>query len=213
MAQQPKGYDDLDRHLRATQQILDEKFKAGTLKNLFVPEMLQGISEIPSFGERVEAIRNNRNRSLNSVLHLTFGDFDFGFTAKEVEDIEYEPTYAHDDYSIAPSSFTDPSVCRRLYRLTDPQLNKSRKLLMVADMLENLHPDEAEILKGIFKGSLPYKNITAKLVKTALSSLFPPEEVEKEEKPKKVEEEPKSEEEEEAAVVKPKPKEKKDGDK
>lgn len=159
-------------HELQTQQILDAKFKMGELSKLTIPEKLEGISEISSFGERVEALRMNSERSFNTILHYTYGNFKWKFTPEEIEEIEYkEPS---DDIDVSVQGMNLVQEAKRIYIfLEESAADKKRLKNILIEMLENLHPDEGKILKGIFAGKVPYKNITKKLVATAFPDLFP----------------------------------------
>lgn len=170
------------KHELETQRILDEKFKRGAVKHLTVPEKLEGISEIKSFDERVKALRANSERSFNTILHYTYGDFKWVFTKEEILGLQYKETPVDEDVSIQGTNLIQEA--RRLYVFLDgTKANKDRLQSILIQILENIHPDEAEILKGMFLGDIPYKNITKKLVSTAFPDLFPEDQKEEVKKP------------------------------
>lgn len=165
--------DQYTKHIKETQLILDEKFKKGEIHNMYIPEILEGINEIAEFDERVMALRNNSERSMNTVLQFTFSANKLRLTKSDIDSIEYTPANADDDVSIAATNLFD--VAKRLYIFEREDLPINKMKLIATEILENLHPDEAVIFKGIFDGSMPYEFIDKKLVKTAFPDLFPGE--------------------------------------
>lgn len=158
-------------HELQTQQILDAKFAAGRLENLSLHEKLEGLSEITSFQERVLTLRANSERSFNTILHYTFGDFKWKLTPEDIKSIEY---MSSDDSDPSIQGMNLIKEARRLYVfLEDSAATKERLIEILTEMFENLHEDEVKILKGMFEGKLPYKNVTKKLVATAFPDLFP----------------------------------------
>lgn len=166
---QPDGYD---LHRVRTQQILDEKFKQGDIKNIYIGEILEGLSEIKSFDERVKALRSNSNRSLNTFLLYAFSDFDYEITEKEINSIDYD--IFEEDIALAPSDIFDEA--KRFYVFKRTDLKPEAKLKVLGDMFSRIHPSEVELIKGMLTGKLAVKNITKNLVSTAFPDLFPEEE-------------------------------------
>lgn len=159
-------------HEMLTKKILDEKFKTGHLNNLSIPEKLETISKINPFSERVKALQANSERSLNTILLYTFGDYKWKFTKEDVDKLEYKEPPADEDVFIQGTNLNQEA--KRLYIFMEGEKASKEKLSeILLVMLENLHPDEGKILKGIFEGNSPYKNITKKLVATAFPDLFP----------------------------------------
>ncbi|NCB50192.1 MAG: hypothetical protein EOM53_05940 [Alphaproteobacteria bacterium] len=159
-------------HEMLTKKILDEKFKTGHLNNLSIPEKLETISKINPFGERVKALQANSERSLNTILLYTFGDYKWKFTKEDIDKLEYKEPPADEDVFIQGTNLNQEA--KRLYIFMEGEKASKEKLSeILLVMLENLHPDEGKILKGIFEGNSPYKNITKKLVATAFPDLFP----------------------------------------
>jgi hypothetical protein len=155
-----------------TQKILDEKFKTGHLNNLSIPEKLETISKINPFSERVKALQANSERSLNTILLYTFGDYKWKFTKEDIDKLEYKEPPADEDVFIQGTNLNQEA--KRLYIFMEGEKASKEKLSeILLVMLENLHPDEGKILKGMFEGNSPYKNITKKLVTTAFPDLFP----------------------------------------
>jgi hypothetical protein len=155
-----------------TQKILDEKFKTGHLNNLSIPEKLETISKINPFSERVKALQANSERSLNTILLYTFGDYKWKFTKEDIDKLEYKEPPADEDVFIQGTNLNQEA--KRLYIFVEGEKASKEKLSeILLVMLENLHPDEGKILKGMFEGNSPYKNITKKLVTTAFPDLFP----------------------------------------
>lgn len=162
--------DEYDKHIQATQAILDDKFKKGTIQNMYIGEVLEGLSVIPAFPERVQALKNNSDRSLNTILQVTFKNDRPRLSGKDIESIEYRPTFSDDDVSIAPMNLYD--TAKRLYVFYRDDLTTDQMKKIAFEILSNLHPSEAELFKGIFAGKMPVKNITKNLVETAFPDLF-----------------------------------------
>lgn len=142
------------------------------MNNLSIPEKLETISKINPFSERVKALQANSERSLNTILLYTFGDYKWKFTKEDVDKIEYKEPPADEDVFIQGTNLNQEA--KRLYIFMEGEKASKEKLSeILLVMLENLHPDEGKILKGIFEGNSPYKNITKKLVATAFPDLFP----------------------------------------
>lgn len=142
------------------------------MNNLSIPEKLETISKINPFSERVKALQANSERSLNTILLYTFGDYKWKFTKEDIDKIEYKEPPADEDVFIQGTNLNQEA--KRLYIFMEGEKASKEKLSeILLVMLENLHPDEGKILKGIFEGNSPYKNITKKLVATAFPDLFP----------------------------------------
>jgi len=142
------------------------------LNNLSIPEKLETISKINPFSERVKALQANSERSLNTILLYTFGDYKWKFTKEDIDKLEYKEPPADEDVFIQGTNLNQEA--KRLYIFMEGEKASKEKLSeILLVMLENLHPDEGKILKGIFEGNSPYKNITKKLVATAFPDLFP----------------------------------------
>lgn len=154
-----------------TEKILAEKFKDGKINNQYIPEILEQLANISSFRDRVAALQANSDRSLNTILWFTFREERPRLSKEDVETLQYKPAPSDLDYSIAPSTLYD--VSKRLYLFYREDLTVEKMKDILTEMLENLHPDEAEILKGIFIGKQPYNYVTIKLVRTAFPDLFP----------------------------------------
>lgn len=142
------------------------------MNNLSIPEKLETISKINPFSERVKALQANSERSLNTILLYTFGDYKWKFTKEDVDKLEYKEPPADEDVFIQGTNLNQEA--KRLYIFMEGEKASKEKLSeILLVMLENLHPDEGKILKGMFEGKSPYKNITKKLVATAFPDLFP----------------------------------------
>jgi hypothetical protein len=64
---------------------------------------------------------------------------------------------------------------RRLYLFLkggNPNLTKLRRETLFIELLESVHPSDAKILIAIKDKKLPYKGLTAKLVKEAFPGLI-----------------------------------------
>jgi hypothetical protein len=147
---------------------------------MYIPEILEGLETITIFKERVEALKRNSDRSLNTVLYFTFKQDRPLLSGKELLAIEYKPSHEADDISISPMNLYD--TAKRLYIFERKDIALNHMIKIATEILENLHPSEAEIFKGIFTGKMPYKGITKHLVQTTFPDLFAGEEPEEKEK-------------------------------
>jgi len=175
--------DEYDKHMHATQAILDNKFKSGKIQNMYIGEVLEGFSEIPGFKDRVIALQNNSDRSLNTILQVTYKNDRPRLSGNDIESIKYIPASAEEDVSIAPMNLYD--TAKRLYVFYREDMTVDQMKKVAFEILSNLHPSEAEIFKGIFAGKLPVANITKNLVESAFPGLFAGEKKVEEPKPAK----------------------------
>lgn len=163
--------EEYDKNVAMTQKILDDKFAQGRLTKLSMSEILEGINEVKTFEERVQVLRNNSERSLNTLLLFTFDGLPWALSPEDIRTLKYKVPSADDDVFIHGTNLHQEA--KRFYIFRLDTLPRLRALHLLAEMLENLHPDEGEILKGMMLGSLPYENITKQLVAAAFPDLFP----------------------------------------
>jgi len=162
--------DEYAKHTRLTQQILDEKFAQGRIKKMAMDEVLEGINEIQNFDTRVQVLRNNSERSLNTLLLFTFDGVPWALSPEDVKTVKYRaPDASEDQHMQGTNLFVEG---KRFYVFRLDTLTRKKGIELLTEMLENLHPNEGEILKGMLLGKLPYTNITKDLVATAFPDLF-----------------------------------------
>lgn len=137
-----------------------------------ISEVLQEAAELKTRVEKIEHLRNNNSKPLRTILK---GSFD-----PSVQFIlpEGEPPYRKDD---APKGF-EPSnlhIMSRRFRYFDKggigeRLTAAKREKMFIDVLESLHPDEAELVLLMKDKKLTgkYKGITKKLVSDAFPTLI-----------------------------------------
>lgn len=136
-----------------------------------IATLLEQVSELKTKQDRIEALRQLQgNTTLLKILQLAF-DPKIKFALPEGE-----PPYT-------PCPFLDQegmlySEARRLYLFLDPEsggnpnlTNLKREQLFVG-LLECLMPQDAKLLCAVKDKSIPYKNITAQLVKEAFPGLI-----------------------------------------
>lgn len=163
--------DEYAKHARLTQQILDEKFAQGRIKKMSMDEVLEGINEIQDFDTRVQVLRNNSERSLNTLLLFTFDGVPWALSPEDVKTVKYRAPDVSEDQHVQGTDLYAEG--KRLYVFRLDTLTRKKGLELLIEMLENIHPNEGEILKGMLLGKLPYTNITKDLVATAFPDLFP----------------------------------------
>ena len=122
----------------------------------FIPEILKEVNEDP---KTLEKYKNN------AALKMLF---EYAFLPEKKFDLpEGDPPYKKDSAPLGMSPANFVMEMRRLYIFTPARpLPKIRKEQLFVQLLEGLHPSEAEILLAVKDQKLNklYKKINAKLV-------------------------------------------------
>jgi hypothetical protein len=125
----------------------------------FIPEILEEINKNPA------AIQDYKN---NAALILLF---QYAFLPEKKFDLpEGAPPYKRDSAPIGMSPIVFMTEFRRFYIFTkEKQLPKIRKEALFVQLLESIHPSEAEILLCIKDQNLNrlYSNITRDIIESA----------------------------------------------
>ena len=135
--------------------------------NAFVHEILEHVSKQRSVAKKVEALKEYRNDALTAILIWNFDD-----TVVSVLP-EGEVPFNKNEVPVG----TDPPSLRKewknLYHFVkggNDRLSKTRRETMFIQMLEGLHPEEAEIICLVKDKQLGTK---FKLTKEQVSKAFP----------------------------------------
>jgi hypothetical protein len=130
-------------------------------------QILEQASALKSTEDKINFLRQNQNPALQTILRYA-----------------YDPTIVWDLPEGAPPFKECPypaqelrlmSEVRRLYLFIkggNPNLTKLRREALYIELLESIHPSDAAILVAIKEKKIPYKGITAKLVKEAFPGLI-----------------------------------------
>jgi hypothetical protein len=138
------------------------------MARLGISQILQQCSELNSYNQRVEFLRANDNGALRTVLV-------YALDPNIVWDLpETDPPYK-------PCEFPGQELrlmteARRLYLFIkggNPNLATIRRETLYIELLESVSPDDAKLLNSIKNKKIPYKGITAKLIRESFPGLLP----------------------------------------
>jgi Family of unknown function (DUF6433) len=129
-------------------------------------KLLAKISEIKKKEDRIEALKQNSNYTLRSILQGMF-DPNVKFPLPEGK-----PPFN-------PNQFDEPKALHnevsRFYLLAEqgnPNLTKIRREQIFIQMLEAVSPDDAELLINMKDKKCPYKGINKEVVMAAFPGLI-----------------------------------------
>ena len=135
--------------------------------NAFVHEILAEVSKQKSVAKKVEVLQKYRNDGLTSILIWNFDETVLSLLP------EGEVPYNKNDVPIGTDHTSLRKEWRNLYHFVkggNDKLSKTRRESMFIQMLEGLHPDEAEIICLVKDGNLTSKY---KITKDQVSKAFP----------------------------------------
>ena len=135
--------------------------------NAFVHEILAEVSKQKSVAKKVEVLQKYRNDGLTSILIWNFDESVLSLLP------EGEVPFNKNDVPIGTDHTSLRKEWRNLYHFVkggNDKLSKTRRESMFIQMLEGLHPDEAEIICLVKDGNLTSKY---KLTKDNVSKAFP----------------------------------------
>jgi hypothetical protein len=130
-------------------------------------QILEKAAEQKAAADKIAVLQANAGPALYTILK-------YAYDPNIVWDLpEGEPPYK-------PCPFPAQEMrlfaeIRRLYLFLEggnPNLTKLRRETLFIELLESVHPSDAKILVSIKDKKLPYKGITAKLVKEAFPGLI-----------------------------------------
>lgn len=134
---------------------------------LAIYEILENASKLSKKEDKLNYLRQNYNPALGQILKYTF-----------------EPEFVWDlppgDPPYKPSEYPDShgmlySETRRLYLFLkggNPNLTPFKREMLFINLLESVHPKDAELLLAIKEKKLPYKGLTINLIREAYPGLI-----------------------------------------
>lgn len=134
---------------------------------LSISEILEKASKLSKNQEKIDFLRQNYNQPLGIVLQHAF-DPNIKFVLPEGA-----PPYTPNKVTGQETRLY--SETRKFYLFIDTctkNINKARKEALFIEMLENVDPKDAILLIAMKDKKLPYKGITAKLIKEAYPGLI-----------------------------------------
>lgn len=134
--------------------------------NILLNTLFDKIENAKSYDERKEILNTFTNPRLVEILGHHFNKRDW-FLKDEADIPQYNPAKEAEGY--APSTLLHE--VRRFYIFKDDfvKVPNDRKGAILANMLESMHAEEAQLLLSILLGTLKVKGLTKKLV----SDVFP----------------------------------------
>ena len=135
--------------------------------NAFVHEILAEVSKQKSVAKKVEVLQKYRNDGLTSILIWNFDESVWSLLP------EGEVPFNKNDVPIGTDHTSLRKEWRNLYHFVkggNDKLSKTRRESMFIQMLEGLHPEEAQIICLAKDGNLTSKY---KLTKDNVSKAFP----------------------------------------
>jgi hypothetical protein len=132
-----------------------------------IAEILEEAGNLNSPKQKIEHLQKNNSAVLQTILKYTFDSRIKWLLPKG------KPPYK-------PSPFLDTEgmlfqEARRLYLFVEggnPNLTPLKRESLFIGLLESISPKDAELLCHVKDGSLPYKGITANLVRKAFPGLI-----------------------------------------
>lgn len=140
-----------------------------------IHEVLQDISKQTDKIAKINLIRQNATPALREI-------FKYAYTPQLKFFTNNVPNYKKDNPPEGMSFNTLFNEYRRFYILTEPLIerqisgkvtNDKRKMEILTQILENIHPKEADVLASMIQGNFNKQyNLTKKLIEEALPDLF-----------------------------------------
>ena len=132
-------------------------------------EILEKVAKAKTKAEKIELLNQQQNNwALKDVLRGTFDDAVI-FLLPEGK-VPYEPASAETH----PSNWTQHNKKLAYFVKGGPgqRMLKPNREKMFLDILESVHPRDAELLVGMINKKMPIKGITKKLVQEAFPNLI-----------------------------------------
>lgn len=140
-----------------------------------IHEILEQVSQQTDKNAKINLIRQHSTPALREIFKYAFVPSLKFFTTTV-------PNYKQDNPPEGMSFNTLFNEYRRFYILTDPLVERQisgktttekRKREILTQILENIHPKEADILASMIRGDFNKQyNLTKKLIEEALPDLF-----------------------------------------
>lgn len=134
---------------------------------LGISEILIKASKLSKNQEKIEFLRQHYSQPLGTVIKYML-DPNVKFTLPEGA-----PPYKKNDLTGQETRLY--SEVRKLYLFLEgctKNLNKPRREALFIEMLENVDPNDAELLIAMKDKKLPYKGLSVKLIKEAYPGLI-----------------------------------------
>ena len=145
------------------------------MQKKMIYEVLNEIKNATDKNQKIVTLRLNNTQALREVLRYAFTP-QLKFFTNQV------PKYKPDNPPEGMSFNSLFNECRRFYILTEEPVefslcgkrtNANRKMEILTQILENIHPNEAEVLSRMVTGDFSkYYGITKKLVEEAFPGLL-----------------------------------------
>ncbi len=140
-------------------------------------QVLEQASQLKSTEDKINFLRTNGSPALHQILK-------YAFDPSIVWDLpKGAPPYTPCIYPAQEMRLF--AEARRLYLFLkggNPNLSKLKREALYIELLESIHPEDAKLLIDVKDKKIPYKGVTAKLVKEAFPGLIE-EQVLNEERP------------------------------
>jgi hypothetical protein len=142
---------------------------------LLQSEILELFEKAKTKQEKIEVLKKHETSVLRAIMRINFDPL------VKIDLPEGEPPYRKDDRPAGYEMTNLISEYRRFYIWVDPKTNlpKIRKEKLFIEMLEGLHPSEAEImcLAKDRKLQKRYKSLKEDIVREAYPFTLPPKEM------------------------------------
>lgn len=139
------------------------------VNKLQVFEIIDKLEKVKTKSEQINVLKNNDIMPLRDVLRGTFDD------SIQWNLPDGEPPYTPSLPESAPSSLLKQHLKFKYFvkgfKESD-SLNKIRRERMFIDILESVHPKDAEILIAMINKKSPSESITKELIQTAFPGLI-----------------------------------------
>jgi len=155
------------------QEAMDKKFLEGSIKNLYVSEIFEGVAELTNRNDRIAALKTNKPMMTFPILTTILDkNIEMMLSAAEAKEIVKQESLLIDASYMDPS-MTDAGIENRLkiiqrFRKADLQsYHKDQAKKMLGDLVHLFSGQDVKILEAMFTKKMPYKGITASLVNAA----------------------------------------------
>lgn len=136
-----------------------------------VYSFLKKVDELKTKNEKISALKETRNFTVDKLLQLTYGPTEFELPSSEPP---FKPS-EFDEYNNLHQEIK--KIERTFVKGTLPGFNKIKREGLFIQVLEYVDKDDAKLLIGMIAKELPFKTLTKKLIQEALPELFTNEKV------------------------------------
>lgn len=136
-----------------------------------VYSFLKKVDELKTKKEKIDALRETRNFTVDKLLYLTYGNIEFELP-------NTEPPYKKSEFDEYMNLHQEIKKIERTFvKGTLPGFNKAKREGLFIQVLEYVDKDDATLLTGMIAKELPFKSLNKKLIQEALPELFTNEKV------------------------------------